>query len=133
MDSKTQSYCAKIKDRDCFNCSKVSDGKCEWRENSCKPRISNKYSPDINQWQEYVDACEDSENICERKLILKSDTDNVSRIWKMRMKVPYNGIINKNYYCHFNLELNRDYLYTIEVDRFKSKDQGASLNENVEF
>ena len=41
--------------------------------------------------------------------------------------------IPKNYYCNFNLKLNRDYLYTVQVDRFLSHSLSVNLFENIEF
>jgi len=42
--------------------------------------------------------------------------------------------IPANYYCHFELELDRSRMYTIEIDRFRSKGVDATfMDENVEF
>ncbi len=42
--------------------------------------------------------------------------------------------IPANYYCRFQLDLDRNRMYTIEIDRFRAKEVDATfMDENVEF
>lgn len=50
------------------------------------------------------------------------------------MNIPeWDVKIPKNYYCNFKLDLNRNYIYTIQVDRFLSHSSEVKLYENIEF
>ena len=81
----------------------------------------------IGKWPEYADQCEDKLGICE-KTVLSQDQD--TSIIKLKMVAPNQGIIPENYYCNFNFDLNEEYLYTVEVDRFVSH---QDIYENIEF
>ena len=52
-------------------------------------------------------------------IISNTDTD-FKRIWNLKIDVPQTQeFIPENYYCHFLLDLKNDFIYTIEVDRYK--------------
>ena len=46
------------------------------------------------------------------------------------MLAPSNGVIPENYYCNFEFDLQSQYVYTVEVDRFVSH---RDLYENIEL
>ena len=125
--------------KDCFNCSFESKQTCKWASDikggTCvlNTRQKDQATTSIETWPQYVDKCPDDLNICE-KTVLEQGADDKSKVIKLKMVLPrWESAIPKNYYCNFNLGLNRDYLYTVQVDRFLSHSLSVNLYENIEF
>lgn len=119
-----QPNCKQI--RDCFTCNGDTSSNCAWNDGKCLKSQSDHFW--TTKWYEPFDICPDHLKICS---ITSQNTTFFEFSIDQSLAARSPSPIPKNYFCKFQLALDKDILWQMTLFRFDSLNRSESVDIKI--